>query len=561
MADIGRLDFQRHGLLQIRRCAHGPVLARHQSVPVAGDAEPGKDRFGFVLTDDAGALLQATGDVRGDRQRLDCVFGLRFEALHETTIVRHRRYRSGGVGHAGQTRKAGPCEQRDGLGMGEGVGAEDDRLIDALAEARELLELRLHILREAKGASDQHRVDAGGRSDQLEHRRVAELEDHLGGHVHRIPRAAIGGQQAIDGIAGLLVQGWHLQPMGFAHIGEPDAGATGWCENGNPLAPGQAVAKVGKTGGHIDHLIHVPPGDDAVAPEHGLVGARRSGKRCGVRSCRPGAGVGAADLGNQQRLVGRRCPGRHAGKLRGGPKAFHEHDQRVGILVAQEVVDDVEPFQPRLVAHADHEAEAQLLGASAIEKREAHPAALGNHGDAAGGGIRRCEAVFQIENRGAEGCRERCGGVHEPLAVGTQHRHVVALHRRADGLLAGGPVLATLLGEARADDDCCAHAALTAGLHCFGNIPGRYGDDGQIHGLGQRRHGSVGGEAVDAIVAAAHGVQRAVETVLTHGIDDAPADPAFVGRCADQCDGPGPEKRVEIGHGTGVASAGPARGR
>ena len=385
--------------------------------------------------------------------------------------------------------------------------------------------------------------------------------DDLRRDVDGIARRAVGGEVCVDLGAGCAVQRRHAEAVGLAHVGEPDAGAPRGRQNGDPLAGGEAIPEIGEACGDVDHLIDVVTGNDPVAREHGIVGPRRAGEGGGVGRRRRGARFRAPHLGDDERLApirGARCDLR---KPRRGSKALHEHEDHVGSRILQQIIGDIEPLEACLVSHADDEAEPELLRAPAVEEREADAAALRDDGDAAGRGTRRREAALHVEDRRAERSGQRHGGVEIALAVGAEHGEIVARDDLADGALAGRALAAALLGESRADDDGCANAPLAAGRESIRHVDGGDGHDGQIHGLGQRRHRRIRREPVDARVRAAHRIDGPVEAELAHRVHDATADAGFLRRRTHERDGSGPEKGAQIGHRRPAPNAGRVRGR
>ena len=68
----------------------------------------------------------------------------------------------------------------------------------------------------------------------------------------------------------------------------------------------------------------------------------------------------------------------------------------------------------------------------------------------------------------------------KPSAVGSHHRHVVALGDGADLRLHAGAGLAAAFREAAAQHDGRAHAGLAAALQFLGDVLGRDDEDGEV---------------------------------------------------------------------------------
>jgi hypothetical protein len=93
------------------------------------------------------------------------------------------------------------------------------------------------------------------------------------------------------------------------------------------------------------------------------------------------AGFALADLRHHDGLPGReRLTGDAAERARVADR-FEEHQEDVGAALVEQVLDNVEALEAGFVAGADHVAEREALRPAAVQEREAHPAALRDHGD------------------------------------------------------------------------------------------------------------------------------------------------------------------------------------
>ena len=191
----------------------------------------------------------------------------------------HRANRLRRVRHAGGARETGPGEQLDRPAVGARVAAEDHRLVHALADPDQVLEVPLDVAGVGERPRDQHRVDAGRVRQQLQRRRIPDGEDDLRGHIHRIARRPVGRKHALDGGAGLGVEYGHREPVVLADIGQPRAGAPRRGEDAHSGPFRQPVGEEREGGADIDHVLLVLAGQDPATAKHRVVGARGPGQR------------------------------------------------------------------------------------------------------------------------------------------------------------------------------------------------------------------------------------------------------------------------------------------
>ena len=261
-----------------------------------------------------------------------------------------------------------------------------------------------------------------------------------------------------------------------------------------------------------------------------------------MRGGRPHAGLGLADLVDDQRHAGlERLLGRAAERA-GALHVLQQHQDRAGLALIEDELGEVERLEARLVACRNDIAERQLLGPPVVEEREADAPALGDD--------RQLSALAALGqqrppgglHRRAEGGTQRRRGVGEALRVGAHDRHAMCPRHRAHLLLQPLTIAAGRLRETRAQHHCGTDARLAASLQLCRYVLGRDDQDGQVGRFRQVGHGGVGLEPHNVGVASADGIEAACEGVRLHNQQDAPTQALRVGRRTDQRDRSRPQQ-------------------
>ena len=420
--------------------------------------------------------------------------------------------------------------------IGTRIAAEDHRLVHAPADADKVVEVALDVTGVRERPRHQHRVDAGRTRHQLQRGRIADGEDDLGGHVHRIAGRSVRRKHSIDGGAGPCVEHGHREPVLLAYICEPRARTPGRGQDAHPRSLRQPIGEERERGGHVHHVFLVFAGQDAVAAKHRVVRASRPGQRRGMRCRGSGGRLGASDLGEDERLAQLRGPHGGPQELVRRADAFEEGQHDRGVVVLDEPGGDVHRIESRFVPRAHHEAEVQRLGPTAVEEGKSDAPALRDHRDAAPAAPRGPEPVLDVHHGRTERRRKRHPAVQESLGIGAEHRHVELPGDVGNHALASRTGFTPLLAEPGADHDGRLHSELPACLQGRGDMPGRNRDDREIHRPGQRLHRGMAGDAGDLVVASAHRVDRSAEFVQGHRLHDSPTNDGLVRRHADECD-------------------------
>ena len=148
--------------------------------------------------------------------------------------------------------------------------------------------------------------DIDGMDQRLLHERLGDPADHLG--------VFFGGSAVVDGVAGghagkqtgpyLFLGGCrqhgNLEAVNLCIVGRHGVVPAAFGDYGHLPAPGKR--KIRKTDGRIEHLIHIVHPYDARLFKCGIHNGIIHGQGSGVRSGRPHAGAGSADLQHDDRF-------------------------------------------------------------------------------------------------------------------------------------------------------------------------------------------------------------------------------------------------------------------
>jgi hypothetical protein len=255
------------------------------------------------------------------------------------------------------------------------------------------------------------------------------------------------------------------------------------------------------------------------------------------------------ELADDQRLAGAQRLARHALEGRGILHVLEQQQEDVGLALVQHVIDEIERLEAGFIAGGHHVAEREVLRPAVIEQGKAHAAALRDHRDLAARA-----AVLRNERRGAcfhhrrEGRAQGRRRVGEAFRVGAGHRHVVAGGNGADLVLQGEARLIRRLGKARAQDGRRPDAGLAAALELLRHEFRRNDQHRQIGGRRQLVDRAEGLQTLHLGGAATDRIDRPGERMALHDLQDAPAQPAGVGRRTDDGHRARPQQLSDVGH-------------
>ena len=365
---------------------------------------------------------------------------------------------------------------------------------------------------------------SGDCADQPREFRITELVHALRRGIDRVLRGAVRRQMHVDGLARRSVEHRHLEAGAHAGVRHPHAGAARRGANAHALAGRQLVAAGEEAGREIDHLVEIVALDHAVMLEDRAIGGVRAGERGGVRGDGAAAGLGLADLGDDQRLAGRQGLVGGAAEFRRRLDVFEQQQEDVGLAFVEHVVEEVGGFEHGLVAGGDDVAERQIAPARAVEERKAEPAALRNHRHLAAERPLRRERAGAHVHRRAEGRAERGGDIGEAFRIGPAHRHVVARARwRAIASCMRWPASPGSSANPELKNDRGLDPGAAAALQLVRHELRRNDQDREIGRLRQVGNRRVGLAALHFAGAAAHRIDRAGVRVAQHHFQDAAA--------------------------------------
>ena len=369
--------------------------------------------------------------------------------------------------------------------------------------------------------------------------------DHLGGEVGRIVDDRVAGQRRDEPLAGARGERRQGDPVGGAGVGQQAAGAAGDRQDGDP-APG--CARSGR-----EHLRGLPHGGDVGQPQDPGLAERRGVDPVGARQL---AGV------RRVRLLPMRRHARlqredHLAALGGAPadlqqaaaapEPFDEEHDHLGVVALDEVGEEVEYVQVRLVAGAGEAADPEAVVEEVLDQPGAEAPALADDAD-------RARADVVAPGGAAERDQRAVGNAPDALAVGPDDRRAVAPRDRHELLLPGGAVVD--FREPAAADDHERHAALAALLHDAGDRLRGDQQVGDVGRLGQRGDRRMARHPEDLVAARVDRVDAALEALVEQVADRPAVQPLRIGRCAHHGDRRRREQPVEVGraHRTSMAA-------
>ena len=248
--------------------------------------------------------------------------------------------------------------------------------------------------------------------------------------------------------------------------------------------------------------------------EDRVVGRAGMGERPSMRGGGPAPGVGASDLGDDQRFAGTRRLVGDGAKPGGVANAFEIAQENVGAARIEHPIDIVMRFEHGLVAGADLIGEAQLAVAPAAQKGKGQGAALAADRDRPCPAFLRQQLLARIVEHRAEGRDQRAQRVDQPLGIRPGDHHAGALGQRAQRGVARRRRIAFLFAETRADHHRRRDAARRALLDRRDDMHRRHEDHRKVGRFGQFGNRGVGLVAEHLAVAARHRIDPAGKAVL-----------------------------------------------
>ena len=260
------------------------------------------------------------------------------------------------------------------------------------------------------------------------------------------------------------------------------------------------------------------------------------------------ARLGAADLGEDHRLPGRRRLFGNGAKPGRVLDAFEIGDENVGAARIDQPIEVIMRFQANLVAGAGLVGEAQLPGPAAAQKRKRQRTALTADRDRPALVALREEALLGIVEHRAEGRDQRLQRVDDALRIGAADDDPVARDDLTQCLVARLRRRAALLGKTGADDDRGAHALLAAFLERRCDIGRRHHDDREIGRLGQIGDARIASQSEHFGLAAGHRIDAAGIAMRDQEFGGPAAQGVRIAGRADDRDAVRGEQRTQVGH-------------
>ena len=236
--------------------------------------------------------------------------------------------------------------------------------------------------------------------------------------------------------------------------------------------------------GEVEEVRDPLGAQDADAPERRVEDLVAAGQRPGMGRRGSRRLRGAARLHDDDRLRQRDLARRREEGARVAD-GLHVQDDRVGLGVVAEVVDEVAPADVGHRAERHDAAEADALTQAPVEDRRDERAALADERHPSSPGQRRREGRVQAGH-----------GAHDPEAVRSDEPDVVGACLVDEGSLERGSLGADLL-EARRDDDDAPDPGAAALGDEVGDRRRRRHDDRELDLFGDVAHARMGRDAED----------------------------------------------------------------
>ena len=449
-----------------------------------------------------------------------------------------------------QTRKDGQTGFREFSAAerrGDGVAVDEDRLSPRLHERPHGVEIEQYAMLARERHDENDDVDLVRLVQKLDGLLQTAGLDRLRGHVDRIARRSVRGNQRRDFRLQFRREFRHDDSIRRQHVRSPCAGPAGRRDNHGAIALRQRRAGQGRRDRH--GFFRIMRFNEAIFGEDCAIGGAPSSHACRMRSRGAFAGVGLTDLGGNDGLANtRRFLGCFEKRL-WFAHAFKKQHDHIGCVVADHVVEKIADAEIDLVTGADHVTEAQPHRAAAIIQRKTDAAALRDNADAARRGDVPRRAGFDI-HRGTERRSDAADLVVEPFRVRPGNAHAGTPRQRGDVALQVGAG-AALLRKTRRDDHTIANAGARAFFKGLQHAGGGNCDQRKI---GWLTYGADRGKAAQSgnfFVARIYGIKfSSIFVLLQHALQKA-TDFLRVRRRADDGDAFRREKRVERAHAHG----------
>ncbi len=542
---VRRLHLQRHRSADTGGGRRRLIGGCRQRLGRAGDAVAGEQSLGLVLGQQRTRCSERAGSRIADRR-----WGRRswrpMPALLKPGVVNERPDRAGAARHRGVAGNAGLRERRHRLRRGAGVGHEQDRLLAWPGERCQLLGVSGSRRLVGERPDQEDRVDTARLPDDFDEPGIADLVDRLGGGIDRVLRRGVGRQQFQDLPLDVVFEHRQFEAMRREDIGHPHRAAAGAGDHSDAVAPRQWAK--GEGGGDVEHVIEVLAANDAVMAEDRVVDRPGMRQRAGVRSGGAAPGIGAANLGCNQRLAGGGSFVGNGAEMVGSADRLEIKQKDVGAAMVERPVDIVVGFEDRLVAGADLIGKTELPVAAAVQKGKGQRPALAANRDRAALRRRRQQAPARIVKHRAEGRDDALQRVDETLGIGTADEDAVLLGDAAQFAVARLCRRAALLAKARADHDRGADAAGAAFGEGLRHDRRRDHDHRQIGGFGQIADRGIGAQTQHLALAARHRVDPTDIAMTDQRMGQPAAQCVGVSRGADNGDAFRRNERAEVRH-------------
>ena len=278
---------------------------------------------------------------------------------------------------------------------------------------------------------------------------------------------------------------------------------------------------------------------DGVGLEIGVRRLGRAGDGAGMAERQFAARVGPAELIGDHRLAGRKRAARCGGENRPVANGLDEQQDRLGLGIIDQQVDQFAHAQVAFIADADHAGEADTPRGAPRQQRAQNGAALGNERQAA-----RLDA-FHLQHR-VDGKRQRGRRMNDTHGIGADQAHA-GLARRGDQAFLHLAAFVARFGEAVGIDRRDRHTLGPAVPDGVLDMLGRDHDKGVVDRARNVGDGLERGHALNLVPARVDGIDVAGIAV---GFEE-PLRPAGVfrgvRRGADQGHGPGREQGPDQG--------------
>jgi len=343
----------------------------------------------------------------------------------------------------------------------------EDGLLGFLCHLSDGLRSRRRIGHRLRREDHEHGIDIGV-GDHIAGRGRKALGARVSEDVDRVAVRPHGRQVLVELLHGLGRELGELAATCDQRVGGHDARAACVGDDSEAGAFGHLVAC--DELGAVEDLADLEDACDAGALEGCLVDGVFGGHGTGMGRC------GAGGFGEASGLVGHdRLGAREGARCGHEPAGIRDRldvqDDRLGLLVLAEVVDEIAEVDVEHVADGDEVRESDVLFEGPIEDGSAQSAGLGDERDVPGLGHGIGEGGVDVQM-----------GNEESEAIGADDAHAVeALAFGCDAGFEGAPLLASLF-EAGGDDDDAEDAGLAAFADEVRDLLGPSADDGEVWG-------------------------------------------------------------------------------